>query len=558
MYRCNFCGLESKFMKPYKGGSASQSEFIKRMDVIGSDLDCFECPKCGSTDRERHLKMYIERLGLFSGNNKSLRILHFAPEPNVVALLKKYEPEIHIFADISPSNPATKQINIQSIPYDDSSFDLVIANHILEHVENVEQALSEINRVLKIDGFAILQTPFSKRLERTFEEKSVISDSDRLFLYGQEDHVRLFGRDIFSTIESSLSSNVFHHHQIFDSSVAPSFGVNEREPFFLYRKKNNDARHEYKPFIEAIKLDSPPVVSICCISYMHEKFIAKALDSFLGQKTNFHFEIVIGDDASTDATPEIIQKYAASHVGKIRVLERSTNQGMHKNLAETLKSCKGKFIALCDGDDYWCDVNKIQKQYDLLAQNDKTVLVYSGVQAHKDGLIDYEYVGGIEKDCTQFELIAMPSINTLTTMFRNVFKKMPDEFYASGAPDLFLWGYLGLFGESKFITGILPAIYNIHAGGIHSSKNMADKLIMHFMSAHALYLMHRRLGHHAAQAYFKRICLNGALHLTSKFGHSAKDKLYTAIKMNSTATMGLLDYDGEALITEIGIHTGRI
>jgi len=466
-------------------------------------------------------------------------------------MVSSLQPELHVLADSMPANRLIKKINIEAIPYADSSFDFIIANYVLERVVDLQRALSEINRALKLGGFAILQTSYSNKLAESFEDSSISSDDDKIFFYGQGGHVRLFGRDVFSKFETFLEGSVFFHDDIFDSSTASTFGVNKREPLFLYRKRALKAVKETISSGKTTSSTTTPTVSISCVTYNHENFIARALDSFLSQKTNFEFEIVIGDDASTDSTLQVVRKYARAHPNKIRVLESKVNQGMHKNGASVLKSCRGKFVAICDGDDYWCDVNKLQLQHDVLSQGDGTVLVYSGVQAHRDGHIDYEYIGGIEKDCSQIELLSMPVINTATAMFINVFRDLPSAWYASGAPDLFIWGYLGLFGSAKFIPTILPSIYNIYSGGSHSSKSVSEKLIMHYISAYALSLLHGGLGNSAAQLHFKQTFISGVLGLISGLGPTFKNKIYSEIDSKEKSTAGLIDFQGETLKAEI-------
>ena len=109
-----------------------------------------------------------------------------------------------------------------------------------------------------------------------------------------------------------------------------------------------------------------PLVSICTITYNHESYITKALDSFLMQKTSFPFEIVISDDCSTDENAKIIQTYIDKYPTIFNANLRNVNVGMRANGRENLKSARGEYIALCEGDDYWTDSLKLQKQIDIL------------------------------------------------------------------------------------------------------------------------------------------------------------------------------------------------
>jgi glycosyltransferase involved in cell wall biosynthesis len=122
--------------------------------------------------------------------------------------------------------------------------------------------------------------------------------------------------------------------------------------------------------------ETTPLLSIVLITYNHEKYIREALDSILFQKTNFNFEIVIGDDCSTDTTPEICREYASKHTN-INYKKYDSNGGVPINWNKTISRCSGKYIAMLEGDDYWIDENKLQKQVDVLQANSKITLCFS-------------------------------------------------------------------------------------------------------------------------------------------------------------------------------------
>ena len=111
------------------------------------------------------------------------------------------------------------------------------------------------------------------------------------------------------------------------------------------------------------------IVSIFMLTYNHEKYIAKALDSILKQKVNFPYEIVLGEDCSTDNTREIVLNYAKQYPDKFKLILHETNRGAMYNQNEVFANCTGKYIAICEGDDYWTDLNKLQKQVDFLEDN---------------------------------------------------------------------------------------------------------------------------------------------------------------------------------------------
>lgn len=131
-----------------------------------------------------------------------------------------------------------------------------------------------------------------------------------------------------------------------------------------------------------------PLVSVCCIAYNHEKYIGKAIESFLMQKTNFGIEIIINDDCSTDKTAEIIKTYERKYPHLIKVINQTENQ--YSNGKKPLDDCilpfvKGTYMAICEGDDYWTDKYKLQKQVDFLESNPGY-----GMCFHKVRVVDTE------------------------------------------------------------------------------------------------------------------------------------------------------------------------
>ncbi|MBE0492289.1 MAG: glycosyltransferase [Sulfurospirillum sp.] len=495
-YRCNYCENQFDSFTPYRISSETPNVFS---EIVGSNIEQFGCPVCGAHDRERHLKLYFEALKLFE-KIPNARILHFAPEHHFTQYIASFKPELHIKADLSPSSPTVISLNIETIPYDDNSFDIVIANHILEHVSNIDAALSEINRVLRPDGVAILQTPYSTVQETTLEDPTINTDALRLQYYGQEDHVRLFGRNIFEYFSRFLENSAHLHVNLFKDVDTSKFGINPQEPLFLFRHKKSEKdvkvpeRTRSEQEILSSWTQKTPLVSIACITYNHEHYIAQTIESFLMQETEFPFEIIIGEDCSTDNTRTIVESYRLHYPKLIRVLYPESNGGFQHNLVQTFQNCQGDFIALCEGDDYWTDPKKLQKQVDYLQNNPDCVITYGAVQAFDENGIVYNYVGGATFDLTREQLQNCHPINTLTTCFRNILGKLPPEYFVTGYGDLFLWSLLGHFGTGKYINSILPSRYRIHAGGVHSSQSSQTKHAMLVETYFALYLYYKRIG----------------------------------------------------------------
>lgn len=235
---CAVCGRAVGGFLPYRGGWTEAPDVLRSMDVVGSDLDNYECPRCGAHDRERHLLLYLRACRLWD-RLPGMRILHAAPERRLSPLIAARSPARHLRCDLFPSAPDIERVDLQRIGESDGSFDLVIANHVLEHVADLGATLSEIARVLAPEGHAVLQTPFAAALEETLEDPAIRSASERLARYGQEDHVRLFGRDIIARFANALGATwVGGTHAELLPEVDPDVaGVNAAEPFMLFRKR---------------------------------------------------------------------------------------------------------------------------------------------------------------------------------------------------------------------------------------------------------------------------------------------------------------------------------
>lgn len=145
---------------------------MRALAIVGSDVDHFECPRCGAHDRERHLLLYMQASGLLDAL-PGASALHFAPEKRLTRVIADRRPALHVRCDLYPMSSDIQRVDIQHMPFADDSFDLLLANHVLEHVDAPDLALAEIHRVLKPGGHAILQTPYSAKLHATWEDAGV-------------------------------------------------------------------------------------------------------------------------------------------------------------------------------------------------------------------------------------------------------------------------------------------------------------------------------------------------------------------------------------------------
>jgi SAM-dependent methyltransferase len=208
---------------------------LEQRQIIGGGRRFAGCYKCNSDDRERLIFVYLkEKLGLFS--RKDVKILHIAPEKNLSAKLFSCGFSEYICGDLFTPGyryPAyVRNMNVLDMPFSENHFDVVICNHVFEHIPDDLHAMKEVSRVLKKGGEAILQVPMSKTAEKTFEDFSISEPQAREVAFGQSDHVRLYGRDY----ADRLASSGFAVKRINISRQFPRFGLNPDEDIFVGTK----------------------------------------------------------------------------------------------------------------------------------------------------------------------------------------------------------------------------------------------------------------------------------------------------------------------------------
>lgn len=160
------------------------------------------CPICHSLPRQRNLIKFLNYTDIFT---KTCRVLHFAPEECLKDIFESYDNIEYITTDIL--GDVTVRMDITDNLFKDNVFDYVICSHVLEHIENDRQAISEIARVLKPSGLALIQIPIDKNRQKTYEDSSIKSASARKKAFGQHDHVRIYGKDFINRL-SKFSSGV--------------------------------------------------------------------------------------------------------------------------------------------------------------------------------------------------------------------------------------------------------------------------------------------------------------------------------------------------------------
>lgn len=217
-----------------------------------------------------------------------------------------------------------------------------------------------------------------------------------------------------------------------------------------------------------------PLVSICCLSFNHEPYLRECLDGFMMQKTNFAFEVLIHDDASTDKSADIIREYESKFPDIIKPIYQSENQfskGVGVTRVFQFSRAKGKYIAMCEGDDYWTDPYKLQKQVDFLEKNPTISMTFGNAliddstnKYHRKG----KYLNSDKAKVYNVDSVFELGLPTLTMVFRNGVVNFSENKLMSG--DLFLRLELSLFG-GFYYHGEVFGVHRKHPTGISRTNN---------------------------------------------------------------------------------------
>lgn len=215
-----------------------------------------------------------------------------------------------------------------------------------------------------------------------------------------------------------------------------------------------------------------PLVSICCLVYNHEPFLRECFEGFVMQKTTFPIEVLVHDDASTDHSTDIIREYTAKYPEIFKPIYQTENQyskGVDIISTYQFSRAQGKYIAMCEGDDYWTDPMKLQKQVDFLEENPDYSLCFHDRSILNDGQLEKQSVNPgidiIERNEAIFHFIP-----TMTVLFRK-----HDHIFPNKCPglDFVLWMSISRFGKIKYLN-FNGAVYRVHNGGMWSGTSTIE------------------------------------------------------------------------------------
>ena len=225
-----------------------------------------------------------------------------------------------------------------------------------------------------------------------------------------------------------------------------------------------------------------PKVSICMITYNHAAYIGEAIKGVLSQITSFSVELVIGEDCSTDDTRKVIQQYSGTDKIKIRTNFNKNNIGMQENFSRTFWACEGQYIALLEGDDYWTDPLKLQRQVDFLDANPDFSICFHPVFVLTSGKLEKDTRTRKVADVTNINDLAEGNfMHTCSVVFRSkLFDKFPECFNSSAVGDYFLHMINAQYGLIKCLPQNM-GVYRVHDGGVWSAQNNVDLKVLSYL-----------------------------------------------------------------------------
>lgn len=227
-----------------------------------------------------------------------------------------------------------------------------------------------------------------------------------------------------------------------------------------------------------------PLVSVHLLTYNHAKFIAQSIESVVNQKTTFPFEIVIGDDHSTDGTSQIVDQYAAKYPELIKVVRGKTNGGPQPNSIRILENSQGKYMAALEGDDYWIDPLKLQKQTDFMEENPDFAICFTNtrVEFFENNEEPYLLNSNIKKDVFELkDLIAETEVwfmgtATLFYTMSSIFPVQP-WFHKTKSGDIPMIMLAARYGKIKYLPDVTAA-YRRHSAGASNTDHKDDAVFL--------------------------------------------------------------------------------
>ena len=251
-----------------------------------------------------------------------------------------------------------------------------------------------------------------------------------------------------------------------------------------------------------------PLVSVRVVTYNHEKYITQCLEGILMQKTDFPFEVIIGEDCSTDGTRQIVLSYEKRYPEKIKVLLPAQNLGSLRNSLQIQQTCQGKYQAMCEGDDYWIDPLKLQKQVNFMEAHPAVSLCYHNAFILDESLgVTRLFLETPVKEMLSFEDICPMTTPTASALARSeILATLPEWRLNVWGGDVLFRLWCAQHGSVGYLSDIM-SVYRLHAGSMTSNyrsaleKHRSEKLNLYRQLDQDTYFQHTT----AIQAQIKRV-----------------------------------------------------
>lgn len=267
-----------------------------------------------------------------------------------------------------------------------------------------------------------------------------------------------------------------------------------------------------------------PLVSVCVTTYNHEHYIAQAIESVLGQRTTFAVEVVVGEDCSTDNTLAICREYEKNYPDRVRVVASESNIGMHRNYRRTIEACRGKYIAMLDGDDWFSDMDKLQIQVEQLEKSGAAMCYTRSERRGEDGSSVIYPEGALH---TSFE--DMLRLNTAENCTTVALKERILEYYAEVEPqtkgwltdDLPMWLWFAATQQIEAIDRV-TAVHRMLTTSVSHSHKWQKQLDFCYSLDSIMLWFDERYNNSHLQKFLARRRQNRALWLLSYHGSVGK------------------------------------
>ena len=266
-----------------------------------------------------------------------------------------------------------------------------------------------------------------------------------------------------------------------------------------------------------------PLVSVCVTTYNHEPYLAKALDAILAQQCEFGVEIVLGEDCSSDNTLAICRDYAERYPETINLITSAENVGWRRNYRRCVEAARGKYIAFCDGDDYWCDENRLAEQVALMKQNPNVGLCYTLAERRDaEGALVGHFPKG-EGHATLDTLLHDWCVENCTTLAK---RELVVAYYNTEKPenrpewlteDLPMWLFIAAHSEVAYINRA-TAVHCVFPDSVSHSTSLAKRLAFCDSSSNIKLWFDERYNGKRQRKHLLRERMNTALWVYSHIG----------------------------------------